>query len=110
MKTIKILNKMESESLLIVVSSLVGALGIKEIWQIVKQKIDINAKKEERVDSVFTEQIEQLTKKIGELEKKIDELITENTHLKIKIVKMENRLISTAKKRNETKRFKDERD
>jgi len=110
MKTIKILNKMESESLLIVVSSLVGALGIKEIWQIVKQKIDINAKKEERVDNVFTEQIEQLTKKIGELENKIDELITENTHLKIKIVKMENRLISTAKKRNETKRFKDERD
>jgi regulator of replication initiation timing len=106
----KILYKMESESLLIIVSSLVGALGIKEIWQIIKQKIDINAKKEERVDNVFAEQIDTLTKKIGELENKIDELITENTHLKVKIVKMEARLIATAKKRNETKRYKDERD
>tara|TARA_Y100000385_G_scaffold222955_1_gene232988 strand:- start:461 stop:799 length:339 start_codon:yes stop_codon:yes gene_type:complete len=107
-KGVKILNKMESESLLMIVSSLVAALGIKEIWQIIKQKIDINAKKEERVDSVFTDQIEQLTKKIGELENKIDELITENTHLKVKIVKMESRLIATAKKRTSTKRYKDE--
>jgi peptidoglycan hydrolase CwlO-like protein len=107
-KGVKILNKMESESLLMIVSSLVAALGIKEIWQIIKQKIDINAKKEERVDNVFTDQIEQLTKKIGELENKIDELITENTHLKVKIVKMESRLIATAKKRTSTKRYKDE--
>ena len=107
-KGVKILNKMESESLLMIVSSLVAALGIKEIWQIIKQKIDINAKKEERVDSVFTDQIEQLTKKIGELENKIDDLITENTHLKVKIVKMESRLIATAKKRTSTKRYKDE--
>lgn len=107
-RDVKILNKMESESLLMIVSSLVAALGIKEIWQIIKQKIDINAKKEERVDNVFTDQIEQLTKKIGELENKIDELITENTHLKVKIVKMESRLIATAKKRTSTKRYKDE--
>jgi len=107
-KGVKILNKMESESLLMIVSSLVAALGIKEIWQIIKQKIDINAKKEERVDNVFTDQIEQLTKKISELENKIDELITENTHLKVKIVKMESRLIATAKKRTQTKRYKDE--
>lgn len=106
-KGVKIL-KMESESLLMIVSSLVAALGIKEIWQIIKQKIDINAKKEERVDNVFTDQIEQLTKKISELENKIDELITENTHLKVKIVKMESRLIATAKKRTQTKRYKDE--
>lgn len=97
-KGVKIL-KMESESLLIVVSSLVGALGIKEIWQIVKQKIDINAKKEERVDGVFTEQIEQLTKKIGELEAKIDELIKENMQLKVKVAKMEERILLTAKNR-----------
>jgi septal ring factor EnvC (AmiA/AmiB activator) len=106
-RDVKIL-KMESESLLMIVSSLVAALGVKEIWQIIKQKIDINAKKEERVDNVFTDQIEQLTKKIGELENKIDELITENTHLKVKIVKMESRLIATAKKRTQTKRYKDE--
>ena len=107
MKTIKIL-KMESESLLIVVSSLVGALGIKEIWSIIKQKIDIGAKKEERVENVFTDQIEILTNKITQLELKIDDLIKENTHLKVKIVKMENRLINSAKKKVQTKRYKDE--
>ena len=104
---VKIL-KMESESLLIVVSSLVGALGIKEIWSIIKQKIDIGAKKEERVENVFTDQIETLTNKITQLEVKIDDLIKENTHLKVKIVKMENRLINSAKKKVQTKRYKDE--
>ena len=60
------------------------------------------------LDNVFTEQIKNLTAKISELEKKIDDLIKENTHLKVKIVKMENRLISNAKKRTATKRYKDE--
>ena len=68
--------KMEDHSILILISSLLGAFGVKEIWSIVKQKID--------------------------------ELIKENTHLKIKIVKMENRLISNAKKKVETKRFNNE--
>ena len=99
---------MEDHSLLMAITALVGGLGLKQIWDIIKKKMDINAKKEERVDSVFTDQIEQLTKKIGELENKIDELITENTHLKVKIVKMESRLIATAKKRTSTKRYKDE--
>ena len=67
---------MEDHSILILISSLLGAFGVKEIWSIVKQKID--------------------------------ELIKENTHLKIKIVKMENRLISNAKKKVETKRFNNE--
>jgi TolA-binding protein len=99
--------KMDDHNLLMVVSSLIAALGIKEIWQILKQKIDINAKKEERQDNLQARVIEELKNKIDGLERKIDELITENTHLRIKIAKMEERLIVTAKKRNQNK-YKDE--
>ena len=44
--------KMDDHSLIMVVSTLVGALGLKEIWGIVKQKIDINAKKDEREENI----------------------------------------------------------
>ena len=72
-----------------------------------KHKIDINANKEERQDNLQSRLIEELKNKIDGLERKIDELITENTHLRVKIAKMEERLIANAKKRNQSK-YKDE--
>jgi|TARA_Y100001951_G_scaffold97181_1_gene96671 acetyl-CoA carboxylase carboxyltransferase component len=99
--------KMDDHNLLMLVTSLLGVLGIKEVWQILKQKIDINAKKEERQDNLQTAVIEELKNKIDGLEKKIDELIKENTHLRVKIAKMEERLIVNAKKRTQNK-YKDE--
>ena len=99
---------MEDHSILMVVSTLIGALGIKEIWGIVKQKIDINAKKDEREDDVYTKQIEVLTNKITQLETKIELLIEENIQLRVKVVKMEARLITSAKKK--VNRKKDARD
>ena len=101
--------KMDDHNLILAVAGVVSALGIKEIWQLFKQKIDINAKKEERQDNLQARVIEELKNKIDGLERKIDELITENTHLRIKIAKMEERLIVTAKKRNQNK-YKDEQD
>ena len=99
--------KMDDHNLLMLVTSLLGVLGIKEVWQILKQKIDINAKKEERQDNLQTAVIEELKNKIDGLERKIDELIKENTHLRVKIAKMEERLIVNAKKRTQNK-YKDE--
>jgi len=98
---------MDDHNLLMLVTSLLGVLGIKEVWQILKQKIDINAKKEERQDNLQAKVIEELKNKIDGLERKIDELITENTHLRVKIAKMEERLIANAKKRTQNK-YKDE--
>ncbi len=72
--------------------ALISALGVKEIWNIIKKKIDINAKKED-------DQIERLTEKITSLEVKIDELIQENMNLKVKLAKMEERILLTAKNR-----------
>jgi len=100
---------MDDHNLILAVAGVVSALGLKEIWQLFKQKIDINAKKEERQDNLQARVIEELKNKIDGLERKIDELITENTHLRIKIAKMEERLIVTAKKRNQNK-YKDEQD
>ncbi len=99
--------KMDDHSLIMVISTLVGALGIKEIWGIVKQKIDINAKKDEREENIYVRQIDDLTSKIGQLEKKIEVLIDENIQLRVKVEKMQARLLMSAKKkvnkRNETK-------
>lgn len=101
---------MEDHSILMIVSSLIGALGIKEIWGIVKQKIDIGAKKDEREDSLYAKQVEILSNKIQQLEVKIELLIEENIQLRVKVVKMESRLVINAKKRTQTRRKKDERD
>lgn len=95
---------MDDHSLLMVVTSLIGALGLKEIWSIVKQKIDINAKKDEREDNFYTSQIQELTSKITQLEKKIEVLIEENISLKIKIERMQSRLVLSAKNKVNRKR------
>jgi hypothetical protein len=91
--------KMDDHSLIMVISTLVGALGIKEIWGIVKQKIDINAKKDEREENIYVRQISDLTSKIGQLEKKIEVLIEENIQLRVKVEKMQARLLMSAKKK-----------
>ena len=95
---------MEDHSLIMVISALVGALGLKEIWNIVKKRMDIKASKEERVDGLSLKVIQELKEKITALELKIDVLITENTELRVKIAKMEERLILNAKKSVSRKR------
>ena len=67
---------MEDHSLLMVVTSLVGALGLKSIWDIVKKRMDIKAAKEERIDNLSIAVIEELKDMIVALELKIDELLT----------------------------------
>lgn len=91
--------RMDDHNLLLALAGIISAFGIKEIWGIVKQKIDINAKKDEREDDVYIKQIETLTNKITQLETKIEVLIEENIQLRVKVVKMEARLINSAKKK-----------
>ena len=91
--------KMDDHNLLLALAGIISAFGVKEIWGIVKQKIDIGAKKNEREESLYTKQIEILTNKITQLETKIELLIEENIQLRVKVVKMEARLINSAKKK-----------
>ena len=91
--------RMDDHSILMAVTALISAIGLKEIWSIFKQKIDINAKKEERSDSMYAQQVAVLSNKIQQLETKIELLIEENIQLRVKVVKMEARLINSAKKK-----------
>ena len=61
--------------------------------------VGLGAKKDEREESLYTKQIEVLTNKITQLETKIELLIEENIQLRVKVVKMEARLINSAKKK-----------
>lgn len=83
---------------------LISALGLKEIWNIIKQKIQIGADREVRQDNIQTQVIIQLKEKIESLESRIDELISENTKLREKLARVEERLLLNAKKKVMKKR------
>ena len=99
---------MEDHDLIVIVTALASALGLKEIWNIVKKKMDLSAKKdksnETTKDKLTAQVIEELKNKIGELEKKTDDLIKENIELNIKLARMEERLMQSAKKRVQKRR------
>ena len=99
---------MEDHDLIVIVTALASALGLKEVWNIIKKRMDLSAKKdksnETTKDKLTAQVIEELKNKIGELEVKIDSLIKENIELNIKLARMEERLMQSAKKRAGRKR------
>ena len=83
---------MEDHDLIVIVTALASALGLKEIWQVIKKRMDLSAQKdankakrkenyETTKDQITAQVIEELKIKIGELESKIDSLIQENIQL-----------------------------
>jgi hypothetical protein len=68
--------------------AIIGALGVKEFWKIWQRKIEINAESDHKSDERLTE-----------CENKIEELRVENTNLKVKVAKLEERLLVTTKTR-----------
>ena len=99
---------MESELLVSILTALVSALGIKEIWLIWKRRIELREKKitkdQNIKDKLMSEVILDLKRKIEELEGKIDALIEENTMLREKLARMEERLLISATNRSTRKR------
>lgn len=85
-------------TLLSIIASVAAALGIKELWNIWKKKIDINADKESEElqlsTKVFFATIKDLKDEIKALELKIEQLIEENMQYAIKLARMEERLIA----------------
>ncbi len=77
--------------------ALISALGIKEIWTIIKKKMDHSASKDEREDKLSLQVILELKEKITNLEEKVNTLIDENISLKVKVARMEERLLKNAK-------------
>ena len=101
--------RMDDHNLLMAVTALISAIGLKEVWSIWKKKMDIGVTKSERKFSVYSQNIEALTNKITELEAKIEVLIAENTQLLVKVARMEEKLILNAKRRVKSKIKKDEK-
>ena len=106
---------MEDSSIIAILSAIIGALGIKEIWNIWKKKIDVQAKQDITrlhqdhaiLQSVITEQrntIKEMTTRIVALEEKIETLIEENKQCAIKLAQMEERLSAAAKAKTTRKR------
>ena len=101
---------MDNNTIITVLTALVSALGIKEVWNIWKKKIDQKNTKlnkdEITKDQLTARVIEELKDKIGELEVKIDKLIKENIDLHKKLARMEERLVLNAKSKSTRKRTK----
>ena len=101
---------MDDTSLIYLVTALVAALGVKEIWSIWKRKIDQRNKRdnldEKTKDQVTFQVIEELKSKIADLETKIDELIEENKKCAIKLARLEERIMLSAKKNARRKKTK----
>ena len=65
--------------------------------------MDQDERESDKLDNLSLDIIKELKIKIDSLEKKIEDLISENIDLKIKVAKMEERIIKSAahsKKRN----------
>ena len=106
---------MGDHDLIVLLTALASAFGLKEIWAVIKKRMDIDARKSDKKDErkasyettkdqITAQVIEELKDKIGELEAKIDKLIKENIALNVKLARMEERLTQSAKKRVSKKR------
>ena len=104
---------MEQEVLMSILTAITSALGVKEIWLIYKKRVELNQKKLNKDANLkvklMSEVILDLKHKIEELETKIDELIEENTMLREKLARMEERLMLSATSKARTKRSKIEK-
>ena len=101
---------MGDHDLIVLLTALASAFGLKEVWAVIKKRMDIDARKsdskdarkaayETTKDQLTAQVIEELKNKIGDLEVKIDELIRENIALNVKLARMEERLTQSAKSR-----------
>ena len=104
---------MGTTTIITILTAVVSALGIKEIWNIWKKKIDndnkIKQKDEMTKDRLTAQVIGELKEEIMLLKVKVDALISENISLKEKLARMEERLMLSATSKARTKRSKIEK-
>jgi hypothetical protein len=83
---------MDSDSLILVVGGLAGAVGIKEVWSIIRKKMDMN-------HSVSSSQSNYKQKRIEELEDELKQSNQAILELTVKVSKLEERMLHVAKNR-----------
>lgn len=85
--------------------ALIGALGLKEGWNIWKKKIDNSASFKSSIREDNRKRIVELEEKVKGLYEKIEALLLENSTLMANIARLEERILITAK--NRVKKDKD---
>jgi hypothetical protein len=83
---------MDSENLILIATGLAGAFGVKEIWAIVKKKMDIN-------HSISSSHSSYKQKRIDELEDELKESNQTILELTVRVSKLEERMLHVAKNR-----------
>lgn len=83
---------MDNENLVLIVGGLAGALGIKEIWNIIKKRMDMSY-------SVSSSQNSYKQKRIEELEDELKEANQTILDLTVRVSKLEERMLHVAKNR-----------
>lgn len=98
---------MDIELLIYCITAIVSALGAKEIWGIWRRKIELKSqrlkKNETTKDQITSKVIEELKTRIRSLESKIDDLLTMNKECAIKLARLEERVMLSAKKNSNRK-------
>lgn len=87
---------MDKDNLILLVSGLVGTLGVKEIWSIIKKNMDMKYSIKSKSNSYKEKRIQDLEEEL----KKSNELVIELT---IRVSKLEERMLHVAKNRVKNK-------
>ena len=90
---------MDKDNIIPMLITLIGALGLKEGWNIWKKKIDKSAEAKLNRRENSKDRITELEARVDELYKKIEKLMEENASLKANIARLEERILLTAKNR-----------
>ncbi len=90
---------MDNETLIPMLVALIGALGLKEGWNIWKKKIDHSTSFKSSLREDNKKRITELEDKVAELYKKIELLLEENAKLQANVARLEERILLTAKNR-----------
>jgi len=90
---------MDEGTIIPMLVALIGALGLKEGWNIWKKKIETSNSFKSSIREDNKNRIGELEKKIEGLYKRIEELIEDNGKLKSSLARLEERILLTAKNR-----------
>jgi TolA-binding protein len=94
---------METETIISLVVGLVGALGLKEGWNIWKKKIDNSTQIKSEIREDNKQRIKELEDQVNELRERIEELLIKKADMKANVARLEERILLTAKNRVKNK-------
>ena len=94
---------MQNETIISLVVGLIGALGLKEVWNIWKKKIDNSTQIKSEIRKDNKQRIRELEDQLNELRERIENLLLENADIKVNVARLEERILLTAKNRIKNK-------